>query len=247
MRTLDQLLAIRGRPSQPLVTYYDMATGERVELSTTTTANWVAKTSNFLVDDLDAEPGHPHPHRAAEPLADARSGSCRRGTSARPSSTTAADIGVSGPDLVADEPVRVAASLRPLGGRFAGRRRPASSTWAPRCRATATTSSPSTRRTPSTLALDLDGTALTHAELLAAAAPDGARRLVDARRHPARRRADRRRVPRRRLPGDRVIRHTGADLTRERTGGRRARVGRSITLNDASTAARQARPESSEQ
>ena len=57
MRTLDQLLRSAADPSQPLVTYYDMATGERVELSTTTTANWVAKTSNFLVDDLDAAPG----------------------------------------------------------------------------------------------------------------------------------------------------------------------------------------------
>ena len=57
MKTLDQLLRAAPDPSQPLLTYYDMATGERVELSSTTTANWVAKTSNFLVDDLDAEPG----------------------------------------------------------------------------------------------------------------------------------------------------------------------------------------------
>lgn len=45
-----------GGPGRPFVTYYDVATGERTELSGTTTANWVAKTSNLLVDELDAEP-----------------------------------------------------------------------------------------------------------------------------------------------------------------------------------------------
>ena len=44
-------------PSNPLVTFYDDATGERVELSARTFDNWVAKTANFLVDGLAAEPG----------------------------------------------------------------------------------------------------------------------------------------------------------------------------------------------
>jgi uncharacterized protein (TIGR03089 family) len=44
-------------PSNPLVTFYDDATGERVELSARTFDNWVAKTANFLVDGLGAEPG----------------------------------------------------------------------------------------------------------------------------------------------------------------------------------------------
>ncbi|GAA0216130.1 TIGR03089 family protein [Actinomadura nitritigenes] len=44
-------------PSRPLVTYYDDARGERVELSARTFDNWVAKTANFLVDGLAAEPG----------------------------------------------------------------------------------------------------------------------------------------------------------------------------------------------
>lgn len=39
------------------MTYYDVATGERTELSGTTTKNWVAKASSLLVDELDAEPG----------------------------------------------------------------------------------------------------------------------------------------------------------------------------------------------
>jgi len=45
-----------GGPGRPFVTYYDVATGERTELSGTTTANWVAKSANLLVDELDAEP-----------------------------------------------------------------------------------------------------------------------------------------------------------------------------------------------
>ncbi|URM96107.1 TIGR03089 family protein [Actinomadura madurae] len=44
-------------PSRPLVTFYDDARGERVELSARTFDNWVAKTANFLVDGLAAEPG----------------------------------------------------------------------------------------------------------------------------------------------------------------------------------------------
>lgn len=44
-------------PSSPFVTFYDDAAGERVELSARTFDNWVAKTANFLVDGLAAEPG----------------------------------------------------------------------------------------------------------------------------------------------------------------------------------------------
>lgn len=44
-------------PAAPFLTYYDDATSERVELSGTTFGNWVAKTSNMLVDEFDVEPG----------------------------------------------------------------------------------------------------------------------------------------------------------------------------------------------
>lgn len=44
--------ALRADPAGPLLTYYDDATGERIELSATSLANWVAKTANFLVDGL---------------------------------------------------------------------------------------------------------------------------------------------------------------------------------------------------
>ncbi len=48
---------LRRDPAAPLVTHYDDATGERVELSGTTLANWVAKTANLLQDEFDVGPG----------------------------------------------------------------------------------------------------------------------------------------------------------------------------------------------
>lgn len=52
---LDPLL--RSDPMGPRVTYYDDASGERIELSTVTLANWAAKTANLLRDELGAGPG----------------------------------------------------------------------------------------------------------------------------------------------------------------------------------------------
>lgn len=48
---------LRADSSRPLVTYYDDATGERVELSVTTYANWVAKTASLLVEEHGLERG----------------------------------------------------------------------------------------------------------------------------------------------------------------------------------------------
>ncbi|MHA6624746.1 TIGR03089 family protein [Pseudonocardia sichuanensis] len=45
--------------ARPLITFYDDATGERVELSATTTANWAAKAANLLREECDVEPGTP--------------------------------------------------------------------------------------------------------------------------------------------------------------------------------------------
>jgi uncharacterized protein (TIGR03089 family) len=50
-------LRLRREPSQPLVTWYDERTGERIELSVTTYANWVAKTASLLVDEHGLERG----------------------------------------------------------------------------------------------------------------------------------------------------------------------------------------------
>lgn len=49
--------ALRTDPGGPLVTFYDEASGERQELSTTTYANWVAKASGLLVDEHGLERG----------------------------------------------------------------------------------------------------------------------------------------------------------------------------------------------
>lgn len=48
---------LRADPMGPRITYYDDATGERIELSTVTLANWAAKTGNLLRDELGAGPG----------------------------------------------------------------------------------------------------------------------------------------------------------------------------------------------
>jgi uncharacterized protein (TIGR03089 family) len=52
---LDPLMA--ADPMGPRITYYDDATGERIELSTVTLANWAAKTGNLLRDEMGATPG----------------------------------------------------------------------------------------------------------------------------------------------------------------------------------------------
>lgn len=44
-------------PVGPRITYYDDATGERIELSAVTLANWAAKTANLLRDEMGAGPG----------------------------------------------------------------------------------------------------------------------------------------------------------------------------------------------
>jgi uncharacterized protein (TIGR03089 family) len=57
--TLPALLSRRlaADPTQPLVTFYDDASGERTELSVTTFANWVSKTANLYADELMLDPG----------------------------------------------------------------------------------------------------------------------------------------------------------------------------------------------
>lgn len=48
---------LRADPVGPRITYYDDATGERIELSAATLANWAAKSGNLLRDELGAGPG----------------------------------------------------------------------------------------------------------------------------------------------------------------------------------------------
>jgi uncharacterized protein (TIGR03089 family) len=126
-RTPADLLrsALAADPGRPLVTFYDDATGERVELSVATFANWVAKTANLLQGDLAAEPGDrvalllpAHWQTAVWLLACASVGTIAD-VGGDPG---AADVVVSGPDTLdaarACSGERVALALRPLGGRF---------------------------------------------------------------------------------------------------------------------------------
>jgi uncharacterized protein (TIGR03089 family) len=56
---------IRADGASPLITYYGVGAGERVELSALTLGNWVAKASNLLAWELSVAPGDP----VAMPLA----------------------------------------------------------------------------------------------------------------------------------------------------------------------------------
>jgi uncharacterized protein (TIGR03089 family) len=55
----EQLLRplLKTSSARPLITHYDDEAGSRVELSVATTANWAAKTANWLVEEVDVEPG----------------------------------------------------------------------------------------------------------------------------------------------------------------------------------------------
>lgn len=126
-RTPADLLrsAIAADPARPLVTFYDDATGERVELSVATFANWVAKTANYLQGELAAEPGDrlalllPAHWQTAVWLLACSSAGVVADVGGDPA---AADLVVSGPDTLdaarACSGERVALALRPLGGRF---------------------------------------------------------------------------------------------------------------------------------
>ncbi len=47
---------LRADPVGPRITYYDDTSGERIELSAATLANWAAKTGNLLRDEMGAGP-----------------------------------------------------------------------------------------------------------------------------------------------------------------------------------------------
>ena len=117
--------ALRADPARPFITFYDDATGERVELSVATFANWVAKTANLLQDEVGAQPGErlalllpAHWQTAVWVLAGFAAGV----VVAPGGDPAAADAVVSGPDTLdaarACRGERIALSLRPLGARF---------------------------------------------------------------------------------------------------------------------------------
>jgi uncharacterized protein (TIGR03089 family) len=126
-RTPADLLrsALAADPARPLVTFYDDATGERVELSVATFANWVAKTANLLQGELSASPGDrlalllpAHWQTAVWLLACSSVGV----TAELGGDPADADYVVAGPDSLEAGLTcpgdRIALSLAPLGRRF---------------------------------------------------------------------------------------------------------------------------------
>ena len=121
---------LRSDPSRPLVTFYDDATGERVELSVATYANWVAKTAGLAQDELDAERGRPAcsstcPRTGSGAVWLGAAWSLGLAVTDDPGSRTGPTWWSAGPERrrgvrrarAGGAPV-VALSLRPLGGRF---------------------------------------------------------------------------------------------------------------------------------
>ncbi|MFD2082075.1 TIGR03089 family protein [Actinopolymorpha cephalotaxi] len=122
--------ALAADPATPFLTFYDDATGERVELSLATLDNWVAKTANLLQDGLGTDPGArvaimlpPHWQTAVWMLAAWSAGlTVALGDEAGGD----ADLVVTGPDRLAEVTAgpaagardTVALALRPLGGPF---------------------------------------------------------------------------------------------------------------------------------
>lgn len=127
MTTFAPVLAelLRTDPGRPLVTYYDHATGERVELSVTTYANWVAKTASLLVEEYDLERGQGlHVDLPTHWLGPVFLGAAWT-VGLVVTTPEAADAIVCGPDGLATWAERagelpvLACSLRPMGVRFA--------------------------------------------------------------------------------------------------------------------------------
>lgn len=127
MRTFADALAaqLRRDPGRPFLTFYDHASGERVELSVTTYANWVAKVAGLLVEEADLERGDRlrielPPHWLGPVFLGA---AWTVGAAVTGSDTP--DAVVCGPDTLGDWAERagevrvLACSLRPLGVRFA--------------------------------------------------------------------------------------------------------------------------------
>jgi uncharacterized protein (TIGR03089 family) len=112
--TIESLRAVAagGDPARPLLTWYNDATGERVELSGATLDNWVAKTANLLVDGCGLGPGAvaavalpPHWQTAAVLL-----GCWAAGLAVAPDGSAPADV------VFADAPVDSTAADRFLLG-----------------------------------------------------------------------------------------------------------------------------------
>jgi len=118
--TLPELFgaAVQRDSANPFLTYYDDVTGERIELSAVTTANWVAKTANLLVDEYDLEAGEtvalglpPHWLGVVWALSTWSAGASV--------TTGEGTLAITGPDFaIRGSRETIASALLPLGGRF---------------------------------------------------------------------------------------------------------------------------------
>lgn len=181
-RTPADLLrsALAADPARPLITFYDDATGERVELSVATFANWVAKTANLIQGDLAAEPGDrvalllPAHWQSAVWLLACSSVGVVADVQGDPAS---ADLVVTGPDTLdrarACRGERVALALRPLGGRFP-QAPEGFADYAVEVPSQGDRFAPYAPVDPDALALVVDGVELTGAQLVARAREDAA-------------------------------------------------------------------------
>lgn len=111
-------------PARPLVTYYDHAADERVELSAITLRNWVDKTANLLRDGIGVDAGSrisvalPTHWQAVVWLL-----ACWRLGAVVVADSTGPDVAVVGPEAVATQSLPaadevVATALHPLGAAF---------------------------------------------------------------------------------------------------------------------------------
>lgn len=124
VEALDSALA--DEPGRPLVTFYDGSTGERVELSVTTFANWVTKIANLYGDELMVEPGETvHvalPTHWQSTVAIVGAWTCGLAVSLGADVPGDASVCVVGPGALQTPDVFpgtvLACSLRPLGGPF---------------------------------------------------------------------------------------------------------------------------------
>ncbi len=128
--TFDTVLrdALSADPGRPLVTFYDLASDERVELSVTTYANWVAKTASLLVEEHGLDGGERlRVDLPAHWLAPVFWGAAWSAGIVVTDATApeAVDAVVCGPSTLATWAGRagqvpvLACSLRPMGARFA--------------------------------------------------------------------------------------------------------------------------------
>jgi uncharacterized protein (TIGR03089 family) len=179
--------AVATDATRPLITFYDDATGERVELSGASLANWVAKTANLLVDGLGLGPGQiaavrlpPHWQTAAILL-----GCWSAGLTVELAGSGTADVAFVtaevDPRPAADE--TYALSLAPLGLPFRPGPPPGTVDFTLEVRGYGDQFA-GNAAVPGQRALD----GSTHAELLDTAAalapPTGARLLIDGEAHP---------------------------------------------------------------